>query len=140
MKSGFQTALCTELKEGSDGIWIVTKPLKYWSELLNCLIVVPHWFETEGTNDFFETDYASVPRVPIVYEAWGNKAHREATLHDYLYRIDSNPLVTRKEADNVFLEAMLSTGKPKRIAYPMYWGVRLGGWTAYHKLKVKDKL
>jgi hypothetical protein len=25
----------------------------------------------------FETDFASVPRLPIVYTLWGNQTHRE---------------------------------------------------------------
>ena len=145
MKSGFMTDLSVELKSGNDRVWIVTKPLKYQSELLDCLIVVPPWFETkepdpEGEPAFFETDFASVPRVPFIYEAWGDRAHREAVLHDYLYRIDSIPVVTYSQANNVFLEAMKATGKGWFVRYGMYNGVVLGGWTAYHKLKVRDRL
>jgi hypothetical protein len=141
MKAGFLTDLSIDLKPGDDCIWIVDKPLKYWSELLNCLVIVPHWFESAETPPAcFETDLASVPRVPFVYEAWGDRAHREAVLHDYLYRIDSIPVVSYSVANSVFLEAMESTGKPWRIRYPMYWGVVLGGWTAYHKKRVGDKL
>jgi hypothetical protein len=143
VKSGFTTSLKAELKDG-DRIWIVTAPLKYWSELLNRLIVVPPWFETENeetpVQDFFETDFASVPRVPVVYEAWGDRAHREAVLHDYLYRIDSTPVVAKAIADSVFLEAMQSTGKPWYISRFMYWGVCLGGGSSYHKKKVRGKL
>lgn len=131
MKSGFQTALNAELKDGNDRIWIVCKPLKCWSELLGRMIVVPPWFET---------DFASVPRVPVIYEAWGDRAHREAVLHDYLYRIDSVPVVKKSEADNIFLEAMQSTGKPWYISRFMYWGVCLGGGSSYHKRKVRDHL
>jgi hypothetical protein len=145
MKSGFQTSLDVRLKDGSDGIWIVDSPLKYWSEFLNCLIVVPPWFETkepdpEGEPSFFETDFASVPRVPFAYSLWGDRAHREAVLHDYLYRFDSVPVVTYSQANDVFLEAMKSTGKPWYISYPMYAGVVALGWTAYHKKRVRDKL
>jgi hypothetical protein len=146
MKSGFQTVLDVRLKEGSDCVWIVVSPLKYLSELLNRLITVPTWYEiqsdssAEGDPPLFETDFASVPRIPVFYEMWGDRAHREAVLHDYLYRIDSIPVATYSQANSVFLEAMQSTGKPWRIRYPMYWGVVLGGWTAYHKKRVRDKL
>jgi hypothetical protein len=37
----------------------------------------------------FESDGASVPRLPLIYDAWGDKAHREAFGHDYDYRKDS---------------------------------------------------
>jgi len=81
-----------------------------------------------------------VPRVPIFYEMWGNRAHREAVLHDYLYRKDSKPVVTKAQADSIFLEAMKSTGKSWYLRYPMYLGVVLGGSDAYHKRKVGDVL
>ena len=145
MESGFLTALHVNLKEGNDCIWIVDEPLKYYSELLGCLIIIPPWFETKepdpaGEPSFFETDFASVPRVPIFYEAWGDRAHRESVLHDYLYRIDSKPVCTYSQANSVFLEAMKSTGKSWWIRWGMYMGVVAGGWTAYHKKRVKDKL
>lgn len=143
--SRFLTDLDARLKACSDSIWIIDSPLKYYSELLGCLIVVPPWFETKEPNEagetaFFETDFASVPRVPIFYEIWGNRAHREAVLHDYLYRIDSTPVVTYSQANRVFLEAMKATGKPIHVRWPMYLGVVLGGWTAFHKRRVKDKI
>lgn len=87
----------------------------------------------------FQHDLASVPRVPIAYMAWGDKAHREACLHDYLYRIDSFPIVSRKEADNYFKMAMISRGQPFRIYWPMWMGVRLGGRFSYHKLMVRHE-
>ena len=145
MDAGFQTDLDVRLKAGTDGVWIVSSPLKYWSEILKCLIIVPPWFESKEPDlsdekACFETDFASVPRVPIVYEAWGDRAHREAVLHDYLYRTDSIPVVTYSQANSVFLEAMKSTGKPFHIRWPMYLGVLFGGWTAYHKKCVRDQL
>ena len=143
MNTGFTTDLDVKLRAGSDRIWVVCSPLKYWSGLLNRLIVVPPWFEAEGSQAqdlFFETDFASVPRVPLVYDAWGDRAHREAVLHDYLYRKDSVPVVSYSMANSLFLEAMKSTGKPWYIRYPMYYGVVAGGWTAYHKKNVKDRL
>lgn len=170
MKSGFRTSLDVRLKDGSDGIWIVASPLKYWSELLNCLIVVPPWFETkepdsaDKEDSFFETDFASVPRVPFAYSLWGDRAHREATLHDFVYREDGTISIYSEEAkgelgyraegavvilvrtlaysegNDLFLEAMKSTGKPWYISYPMYVGVVAVGWTAYHKKRVRDKL
>lgn len=84
----------------------------------------------------FQTDLASVPRIPFVYSAWGDRAHREAVLHDYLYRKDSVPVLSRSEADGLFKEAMISRGQPWYIYHPMYAGVRLGGGSAYHKYPV----
>lgn len=130
-KSVFLTNLKAELKEDRDDVWIITQPLKYWSQLLNCLVTI---------SETFETDFASVPRVPLIYSLWGNRAHREATLHDYLFRKDSIPIISCSLANEVFLEAMISTGKSWYIKYPMYSGVVLGGQSAYHKRSVNDKL
>ena len=109
----------------------LVSPLSYESDLLEKIITVPVGFET---------DFASVPRVPIVYWFWGGRAHREAVLHDYLYRIDSDPVVSEEVANKVFFEAMQARGKGFFVRWPMYWGVCLGGWTAYHKKLVADKL
>jgi hypothetical protein len=114
----------------SDGVWSLDTPLCYESDIVG-IIEVPAGFQT---------DFASVPRVPFIYEAFGDRAHREAVLHDYLYRTDSVPLATYSQANNVFFEAMRERGKGYIVSYGMYWGVVLGGWTAFHKKKVEDKL
>jgi hypothetical protein len=139
MKSGFVTDLDVKLKNDDDSVWIVKSPLIYFSELLGCIISIPQRFETESSVEF-HTDLASVPRVPIIYDMWGNRAHREAVLHDYLFRFDSIPVVYWRVANAVFKEAMISTGKPFRIYFWMHMGVVLGSYPSYHKKSVKDKL
>ena len=114
----------------NDGVWILDAPLRYESDVVG-FIEVPTGFQT---------DFASVPRIPIAYMMFGDRAHRESVLHDYLYRIDSIPVVERSQADDVFFEAMKECGKGFFVRYAMYWGVRFGGWTAYHKKMVIDKL
>jgi len=113
-----------------DKLWLLLSPLHYESDILGP-IKVPLGFMT---------DFASVPRVPIAYMLFGDRAHRESVIHDYLYRTDSVPQATYSQANNVFLEAMKVRGKGYFVRYAMYWGVVLGGWTAYHKKRVKDKL
>jgi hypothetical protein len=113
-----------------DKSWILSTALEYRSDIIG-LVKVPIGFQT---------DFASVPRIPIFYILFGDRAHREAVLHDYLYRIDSSPVVERAQADDVFFEAMKERGKGFMVRYAMYWGVRLGGWTAYHKKTVKEIL
>jgi hypothetical protein len=125
----FLSELEARLKD-DDCVWILDKSLIYQSDIVG-RIEVP-----EG----FETDFASVPRVPIFYWLFGDRAHREAALHDYLYRIDSIPCVEREDADEVFFEAMDLRQKPFYVRYPMWWGVRLGGGSSYHKKRVTDKL
>ena len=84
----------------------------------------------------FQTDLASVPRVPIVFMMWGDRAHRPAVLHDYLYRTNSVPLLKRAEADLLFKIAIISTDEPWYVSRPMWLGVRAGGCSAYHKFPV----
>jgi len=119
------------LKDITDNIIELVTPLIYQSDLLKCEIVVPAGFQS---------DEASVPRLPIIYALYGNKAHREGVLHDFLYRIDCLFTCSRKTKDLVFLEAMESRNKPYYIRYSMYAGVRLGGYLSYQKKMMADKL
>lgn len=111
----------------NETIKILDSDLIYQSPMLGCVITVPKGFNT---------DLASVPRVPIIYMLWGDRAHREAVLHDYLYRTNSVPCVSISEANRVFYEAMMINDKPWWIRHPMFWGVSLGGSGSYHKRTV----
>jgi hypothetical protein len=139
----FLTELDCVLREDSDCIWVLRKPLVYFSDLIG-KVAVPIDFPVGGMpvegDCTFETDFASVPRVPVVYTLYGDRAHREAVIHDYLYRVDSVPVVSFSMANRVFLEAMKARGKPWHVRYPMYVGVCIGGCSSYHKRKVHDKL
>lgn len=74
----------------------------------------------------FETDLASVPRLPGAYLLFGNKARRSAILHDHLYG-DKWP---RESADLAFREAMKQeVGTFTR--YAMWLAVRVGGGAYY---------
>jgi hypothetical protein len=117
-------------------IWILLKefwyhhaPTEYCSE--DVTITVP-----EG----FYTDFASVPRIPLVYVACGNMAHEAAVIHDYLYRVDSIPVVSKDTADRIFFDAMIEMGMDDHKAGLMYDGVHLGGSSSYHQKKVGDAL
>jgi len=136
--------------------------LKFWSEKLNAMVIVPPWLDPDYAADWdedacFETDFASVPRLPIIFMKWGDRAHAPATVHDYVYCIDGviyvyseeargeegyrHPLarvvavrtVSQEEADGLFLEAMIAQNTPKDISKPMWEGVRLGGGKYFHK-------
>lgn len=74
----------------------------------------------------FETDLASVPRLPGAYLLFANKARRSAILHDWLY---SNHW-PRDAADLAFREAMSQeVGVVSR--YMMWLAVRIGGGAYY---------
>lgn len=120
------------VEEGDeDKIWEIDKPLVYRSDLLlDCIEVPPG----------FQTDFASVPRWPVAYWLFGGRSHREAVIHDFLFRKDSKPLVTFSQANSVFLEAMTVRKKSFYIRYPMYWAVSLGSHSAFHKREVFERL
>lgn len=118
-------------KDITDSVVELVEPLVYQSDLLGCEICVPVGFQS---------DEASVPRLPIIYTLYGDKAHREGVLHDMLYRIDCPWNLSREPADLIFFEAMTSRGKPAYIRYAMYAGVRVGGWASFKKKKMLDRL
>lgn len=122
--SKFLTDLDIICDEKCESLWRLEAPLLYKSDLLKTVVVVPR---------NFLTDLASVPRLPFLYLAWGSRAHREAVIHDYLYRTDSVPVVSFRTANAVFLEAMESRGKPWRVCWAMFAGVWIGGYFKYHK-------
>lgn len=78
----------------------------------------------------FKTDGASIPSIfKILFDNYQGNYTKAAVIHDALYR--SN-IVSRKIADNLFLEAMkvLNVSILKRIS--LYLAVRFGGWFSYH--------
>ncbi|OIO75491.1 MAG: hypothetical protein AUJ85_03035 [Elusimicrobia bacterium CG1_02_37_114] len=126
--SKFLTELDVRLRDNK--IWVLDSSLAYESNLVGKIEVPSR----------FETDFASVPRLPVIYLLWGDRAHREAVLHDYLYRMDSIPLVSFSTANKVFLEAMKIREKNWFVRWPMFLGVKFGGHSSYHKRKVSDSL
>jgi len=136
MKSEFLTTL--DGRQIDDENFMLLADLRYQSAILGGIVTVPKGFVT---------DFASVPRVPIIYEAFGDYAHHESVVHDFLYQshmINVQPLaqngvigapilipVSKSLADNVFKEAMICRKKPKWKVWGMYMGVVLGGASSY---------
>jgi hypothetical protein len=98
-----------------DGKWIVVQPLVYQSDVAKQTITVPFGFQT---------DLASVPRLPLVYDLCGDTASQAAIVHDYLY---STHLVDRATADAVLREASVVKGVPAWRRWLMWAGVRIAG-------------
>jgi hypothetical protein len=116
---------------GDDSRWCLLEDLVYESDLLGDTVLVPKGFIT---------DLASVPRIPVIFEAWGNRSHHEAVIHDYLYTIGALPDVNIGKANKVFLEAMKVRNKPDWIAWPMYEGVCIGGFCHWKREKLEDRM
>lgn len=115
MIARFLTSLVLRAGAEDGAAWTVVAPFLYSSDVLDRIVTVP-----EG----FETDLASVPRLPVVYLLTGATGNEAAVVHDFLYSVQ---LCTRKQADDVFYEAAVASGMPKWRAWLMWAGVRLGG-------------
>lgn len=80
----------------------------------------------------FVSDWASVPwMLDGLVPSFGPYAPA-AIAHDYLYTMGGVlPYVTRKQADNLFLELMKELGIPWLKRSLMYRAVRLGGGSGW---------
>lgn len=79
----------------------------------------------------FYTDFESMFRwIPSLYALLGDIAHQPSVVHDWLYY---SAITTRKMADDVYFEAMELIGIPAYKRYPIWWGLRVGGWRAWHE-------
>jgi Protein of unknown function (DUF1353) len=128
MKAAFLTPLTVQQKPEDDsqdvasgrGVWTLVAPLEYQSE------AGPIYSVPIG----FKTDFASVPRIPFIFEAFGDKANLSSTLHDFLYSKQSdnlNPPIDRQQADSLLREATIAQGCSEAVAEALYLGVRAGG-------------
>ena len=106
--------------------WRIEQPLIYWSAIMG-EIVVPVGFET---------DFASVPRMPLAFLFFGDRIHAPAVIHDYLC-VHHWPQrkCTWAQAAEVFHEAMKADGVPWYQRAPMAAAVRLYGLTKWQDIK-----
>lgn len=91
------------------------------------LVTVPAGFRTDG---------ASIPRLfHNIIGPFGSYFHA-AVLHDFLYSKASDfrwRPITRRQADDLFLEAMFNSGVPWHIRHTIHRAVRLFGRRSYKK-------
>ena len=128
----------------TDKIWRLNMPLIYQSDLIKEEIVVPANFYCDGE---------SVPRIPLVYACLGHTSLRGGFVHDFLYRKDAYPSVSRAKADAIYQEISILTAledlktedkhatvlrmaKIKSQAWSKWVGVRAGGWMHWKKKTV----
>lgn len=110
----------SEATEHGNSIWKLLDPLIYQSDRLGLVIV------DSGT----QSDFASVPRLPISFLFAGGRSNAPAVLHDDLY---NKKTVTRLQADNLIFESIVdSLPNNKMLAYAVagvtWLSVRLFGW------------
>lgn len=109
-----------QVEQTSRTTWRLLAPFSYLDPDFG-LIAVPSGVET---------DFSSVPRIPIVFDLVGAYGHAAAVLHDQLYTTGKLP---RAAADRVFLNALRSSGLANWRSWLMYAGVRICGAKRYTK-------
>ena len=109
----------------SDGrtIWHIDAPLIYEQPKTGVIVTVP-----KGRT----TDFASVPRWPVVYWLFGEVGNGPAAIHDFLY---SEAKLSRKASDGIYLDAMAETKVPLWRRQGMHKAVRMFGAGRYGKVK-----
>jgi len=132
----FLSELKVKCCQENENLWELEDDLIYRSDMMGQL---PAYRGLITIPKGFVCDMASTRHIPLVSFIWGSRAHREGILHDYLYRINSVPVVSFAMANAVFIEAMESRDKSFWVRYPMFWGVWLGGYFSYHKKTVEWK-
>lgn len=106
-------------KRSVPGEWVVYNRLVYDRGVEQ--IIVPRGFIT---------DLASIPKLLRGLLDVNDSHRRAAVLHDFLYCLQG---FTRKQSDDMFLEAMGAIGVPAWKRSMMYAGVRAGGWMIWNK-------
>lgn len=97
-------------------------------KLLDDLVYIDEKHGPIGIPVNYVTDFASVPRLPIVFDFFGGMAHAAGTVHDYLY---DNGKLTKSECDMVFYRALRDDGIGLVRSYIMYSAVKLFGFIAF---------
>ncbi len=117
----------------SDGKnWELTRAFTYriGSKYSNQYIKVPQGFLT---------DFASIPKLLTLFLPDWAKFNKSPVLHDFLYCTKKimGEAITRKQADDIFLEAMMVGWNPKRylVANVEYFAVRMFAWLAWRNKK-----
>jgi len=100
-------------------LFTLTEPFWFYSDVLKRWTKIPVGFTC---------DLESIPLLRGLCRIGG-------ILHDYFCRIDSVPLVTKKQAANIYREALQYFGHPAYKIFIKYWAVRIApGY--FHKKKV----
>jgi hypothetical protein len=124
--SQFQTQLVTECMDDTAasgrGFWKVMEPFTYQSDILGKTVTV---------EPGFITDYASVPRIPVLYWMLGDTAHKSAVLHDWLYH--HHEVCDEQISNDIFKEACSAEGIAKWRLLLLWIGVTIGGESSWEE-------
>lgn len=111
-------------------LWRLNRPMLFG--LPNGVITVKKNFITDGASRPQATGSLCNRMSGLEAEA--------AVLHDWLYSRDSGPGLSRKQADQLFYDAMVDGGVQKWRAKLIYAGVRMCGTGSWKKCHSIDKI
>ena len=135
--SSFTDPLIVEPNDAETS-WTLMQPFRYWITKLHegDVITVPKGFVT---------DFASIPQIFWNILPPTGKYGKAAVVHDYLYQHNGiivvsedgvSPVVgktfTRKQCDNIFLDAMACLGVSWLTRHIMYQAVNWFGFLAWN--------
>lgn len=112
-------------------LWRTLEPYRY-----RTFIVRPEKGFIIRVPEDFENDLASIPRVFRRLIPGNGRERGASVIHDWLYKNKGKIgtlQMTRKQCDQIFLEAMKAAGVPLWKRQIMYRGVRTGGWVFFNK-------
>ncbi len=106
--------------------WIATRRIWIVEESFHAL-----WGDTlVVVEQGFETDLASVPRLFRSLIPQVGRHIQAAIVHDKIYRTTGHG-ITRKQADDMFLDGMETRGVGWLRRWTIYTAVRGGGWASW---------
>lgn len=121
-----------EVQFVGDGLWCTLRAFTYWTRCDDSVTEAPLSSRCRlkiTVAERFLTDFASIPAIawPLIGHPAGQYA-QAAVLHDWLYAYGG---VTRREADDIFYEAMGVLGVPWWKRSLMWMAVRAAGGLFY---------
>lgn len=114
--------------DDESGLWELQQSFGFKSDVAGVTITAPIGHQT---------DFCSVPRVPIAYVMLADRARKSGTIHDRLYVTHELP---REMADKVLREMLLLDGVGEIEAEEFYLAVRAGGGSHWGVDPVPSKL
>jgi len=114
-----------------ENVWVTNREFSYHvgTEESEDVVTVPKGFSS---------DLASVPWPATLLIPKSGRFNQSAVLHDWLYNQRFIHGRSRKECDQIFLEAMGVLGVVAWKRYMMYYAVRSFGWIPWRKKNGKD--
>jgi len=103
------------VKDQKHPVWQLLAPFSYQCKMTGKTYTVPIGFQT---------DFMTVPRMPLLYDELGDRGRMSGTVHDWLY---STHAEAREVCDSVLKEMLLIDGFTEVQAEECYLAVRVGG-------------